>query len=219
MGEWENGRRSQRKLPSIRRDLPFSPSPITSVNLRFLPVLILLTAGCATPETQHVHEQAASPYVSETDNAIKALSAEQVDGYLAGAGMGFAKAAELNSYPGPKHVLELAEELQLTDEQTTQVQAIFDAMQTEAKQLGVTLVEQERVLDALFADQEVNPELLQTQVRSIGATHAELRLSHLNAHLETQALLSDWQVRHYNMVRGYADHGGMHGGGQHQHGM
>jgi hypothetical protein len=34
-----------------------------------------------------------------------------------------AKAAELNGYPGPKHVLELAQQLQLTDAQRRDVQA------------------------------------------------------------------------------------------------
>lgn len=39
--------------------------------------------------------------------------------------MGFAKAAELNSYPGPKHVLDLGDRLKLTTQQRQQVQAIF----------------------------------------------------------------------------------------------
>jgi len=38
-----------------------------------------------------------------------ALSVEQIEQYRAGAGMGYAKAAELNRYPGPMHVLELAD--------------------------------------------------------------------------------------------------------------
>ena len=54
---------------------------------------------------------AASPYAGEEGREIKALSAADVDAYLTGQGMGFAKAAELNGYAGPKHVLELAAEL------------------------------------------------------------------------------------------------------------
>ena len=42
---------------------------------------------------------------------LKGLSIEEVDQYLSGAGMGFAKAAELNHFPGPMHVLELGERL------------------------------------------------------------------------------------------------------------
>lgn len=211
VGEWEKGRAPEKKQIAIPTHSPFPLTPILT--------LLILLVGCTTPETASHDSHASSPYVSEAENAIKALSAEEVDGYLAGAGMGFAKAAELNSYPGPKHVLELAEELKLTDEQAAQVQGIFEAMQAEAKRLGAALVEQERALDALFADANVSPATLQTQVHAIGVTRADVRLAHLNAHLETRALLSDWQVKHYDMVRGYADHSGHGGSGQHEHGM
>jgi len=52
-------------------------------------------------------------YAGQETRKIKALSEDQIQGYLAGSGMGLAMAAELNHYPGPKHVLELAEKLQL----------------------------------------------------------------------------------------------------------
>ena len=42
---------------------------------------------------------------------VNALSPDEVQQYLAGAGMGYAKAAELNHFPGPMHVLELADKL------------------------------------------------------------------------------------------------------------
>jgi hypothetical protein len=48
---------------------------------------------------------------------IKALSAEDVDGLLTGRGLALARAAELNGYPGPMHVLEHADALGLTGEQ------------------------------------------------------------------------------------------------------
>jgi hypothetical protein len=38
--------------------------------------------------------------------------------------MGMAKAAELNGYPGPRHVLDLSPELHLTDAQTKLVRGI-----------------------------------------------------------------------------------------------
>jgi hypothetical protein len=73
---------------------------------------------------------AASPYADEQDRDIKALSQQDVEGYLAGQGMGFAKAAELNGYAGPKHVLELASELSLTSEQRTHTEQLFASMQS-----------------------------------------------------------------------------------------
>ena len=41
---------------------------------------------------------------SDRAGDIKALSSEEVEQYLSGAGMGYAKAAELNRHPGPIHV-------------------------------------------------------------------------------------------------------------------
>ena len=62
---------------------------------------------------QHTH----SPYAGDRTRELKALSAQELEAYVKGEGMGMALPAELNSYPGPHHVLELAEELGLSVEQ------------------------------------------------------------------------------------------------------
>lgn len=52
---------------------------------------------------------AQTPYAGMQTRPIKALSDEQIADLQAGRGMGLALAAELNGYPGPAHVLELAD--------------------------------------------------------------------------------------------------------------
>lgn len=74
---------------------------------------LLALTGCAQP---HVHSGSGS-YAGQQSRDIKALSEEEVQGYLAGAGMGFARAAELNRYPGPMHALEHADALALSQGQ------------------------------------------------------------------------------------------------------
>ena len=111
---------------------------------------------------------AASPYAGEQGRDIKALSMQDVDAYLAGQGMGFAKAAELNGYAGPKHVLELAGELSLTNEQRTRTQALFASMQSAASSLGSEIVDEERKLDHLFASQTVRRSLCGSLATRIG---------------------------------------------------
>src|SRR5215831_6066543 len=91
-----------------------------------------------------------SPYAGLESREIKALSPQEISDYLAGKGMGFAKAAELNGYPGPAHVFELATQLHLTPEQKAKTEALFQKMQARAIGLGKELVEQERALDRLF---------------------------------------------------------------------
>ena len=74
--------------------------------------------------------------------------------------MGMAKAAELNGEPGPKHVLDLAGQLGLTETQRRDVQAIFDRMSAVAKPLGGQLIAQGQALDQLFAKGEITPDRL-----------------------------------------------------------
>jgi Spy/CpxP family protein refolding chaperone len=172
---------------------------------------ILLAAAAAG--AQH------SPYVEHTDRDIKALSAQQVDDLLHGRGMGLALAAELNGYPGPKHVLELAGELGLSAEQRTAVARVHQAMDTEAVELGRKLVDAERRLDALFAGGEATSEALRKALDEIADLTAALRHAHLDAHLATKAVLSEEQVRRYDELRGYAagEHQGHHPAGHHKH--
>jgi Spy/CpxP family protein refolding chaperone len=153
---------------------------------------------------------AASPYAGEEGREIKALSAEDIEAYLTGQGMGFAKAAELNGYAGPKHVLELAGELELTAEQRTRTQALFASMQTKAVALGRQLVDEERKLDRLFAGASITPDSLQQSVARIGALQADVRAAHLEAHLEQARILTPEQRAQYLRLRGYHSPGAHH---------
>lgn len=150
-----------------------------------------------------------SPYAGQEANAITSLSDAEIRGLLAGEGMGFARAAELHRHPGPKHVLDLAEELELSDQQLAQTQAVFDAMQARAIDLGTQLVAQEKALDELFAAGQVSPDALDHHLANIGATRAKLRGVHLHAHLAMRQLLTAEQVHRYDRLRGY-HHGGAH---------
>jgi hypothetical protein len=62
-----------------------------------------------------------TPYAGQQGRPIKALPDEDIAALRKGEGMGLAKAAELNGYPGPAHVLTLAARLGLTESQHDQV--------------------------------------------------------------------------------------------------
>lgn len=150
-----------------------------------------------------------SPYAGQESRPVKALSAEETAAYLEGQGHGFAKAAELNHYPGPKHVLELAGPLGLTGEQRARVQVAFDAMHAEAVRLGREVVAAERSLDAVFSAGGATPATVSEGVARIARLQGELRAAHLLAHLETRAALTSEQVARYDRLRGYGE-GGAH---------
>ncbi|MDX1499605.1 MAG: hypothetical protein R3176_06895 [Woeseiaceae bacterium] len=147
-----------------------------------------------------------SPYAGQETRAIKTLSAGGIEALEKGEGMGFAKAAELNGYPGPRHVLDLAEQLGLTAEQHRQTTELFETMRSRAIALGARLVEAEAALDDLFASGTANKGSLERAVETAATIRGELRLVHLDAHLVQARILSPRQLRHYAKLRGY--HGG-----------
>jgi hypothetical protein len=170
--------------------------------------LVLAVAACAAVVVPVLADTPLAPYAGQQTRSIKALSVEDITALLKGEGIGMAKAAELNGYPGPKHVLALAGDLRLTTDQLGQVQAIFDGMSAAAKQLGGELVERERVLDQLFARGEITPDRLAAATSAIGELQGRLRSVHLAAHLETRALLDSDQIARYEQLRGYSNPAG-----------
>ena len=76
-------------------------------------------------------------------------------------------------------------------------------MHREATTLGKTIIEREAELDARFARAEIDEVSLQAAITEIGRLRGELRLSHLRAHLQMRALLSEDQIARYDELRGY----------------
>ena len=152
-------------------------------------------------------------FLAGTAHAQQALTEKDVEQYLAGAGMGYAKAAELNHFPGPMHVLEFADKLSLTAEQRAGTQRLMDEHKTEARAIGAKLVNAERAIEALFRSGEVQQDKLAQAVSEAATLQGQYRLSHLDTHRRMRALLTDAQVKRYDELRGY---GGSHGGG-HKH--
>ena len=164
-------------------------------------LIFSLALGVAASAQESKH---GSGYAGEEGRAIKSLSAEEVEQLLGGQGMGLAKAAELNHYPGPRHVLELGEQLQLTPAQRASAQATFDRMHDAAVRLGREIVARERLLDAMFAKGNISEGELHTETSEIAQLQGMLRAAHLSAHLEMRRLLSPAQIKRYDELRGYA---------------
>jgi Spy/CpxP family protein refolding chaperone len=157
-----------------------------------------------------------SPYVADgTQQDIKALSPQQIEGYLEGRGMRMALAAELNGYPGPRHVLELADELELSPEQLAQARRLFEDMRRKAIALGEQIIEREAMLDGLFASGTVTEATLADTAEALGRLNGELRAHHLGYHLEMRDLLDPRQIQNYQRLRGYAS---AMRSGEHSHG-
>jgi len=118
--------------------------------------------------------------------------------------MGYALPAELNGYPGPRHVLDLADSLRLTADSRVKVREIFDAMHAEAVRLGKAIVAGEASLDSAFAGHRITTSDLESRLARIADLQGQLRNVHLSAHLRMMTVLSPEQIRDYQRLRGYA---------------
>jgi Spy/CpxP family protein refolding chaperone len=148
--------------------------------------------------------QETAPHAGQATPEIKSLSAPEIQGYLEGREMGLAKAAELNGYPDPAHVLELETQLQLTPHQRAKAEHLKRSMKVAAR-LGHWLVEAERRLNLVFAKGEADDEKITVLVRQIGGLEAEIRLVHLRADIEMRRVLTADQIKKYEQERGSGD--------------
>lgn len=167
---------------------------------------VLLSAGLSAKEGPSTK----STYAGQQQRSIKSLSAKDIDDLSNGRGWGFAKAAELNSYPGPLHALELAKELKLSAVQSQKIMAVFKRMNADARTLGREFLQAEHDLDQAFVSGLVDRDRLEELVARSAKLRGALRRVHLSAHLDMRQILSVDQIASYDRLRGYgeSDNGG-----------
>lgn len=170
----------------------------------------LIGAASTAATAQMDHSMPGMDHSQHDAHAASAASSSSLAGYSAeeraaglreGRGMGLAMPAESNGYPGPRHVLELADRIGLSGDQKARTQALFDSMQAKAKQLGGQLLDEENALDRLFAEGRATPALLDQDVHRIAQTEAALKIAHLETHLAMMQLLNRDQIARYAELR------------------
>ncbi len=167
-----------------------------------LTVLALASCGAGLPAglvAQHEH----SPYAGMQTAEGTALTPDEVSALRAAEGMRLALPAELNRYPGPRHVLELGDDMGLSDATIARVEAIRDDMAAAARAKGEEVIEAERALFAVFRYGGATPTEVASLTAALAKVRGELQAIHLSAHLRTRALLDDAQVARYQELRGY----------------
>lgn len=164
-----------------------------------LPVLTFLALMAGTAPAQD-----ASPYSGMETREIKALSENDIAELERGGGWGLALPAELNGVPGPAHLLELADDIPLREDQIERIERIYASMREEAIAEGRTLLELEAEIESQFREHTVTEESLRDLTTRAAASRGRLRYIHLSRHLEMLPLLSEEQIDHYAVLRGYA---------------
>jgi len=166
------------------------------------PIAVLAVIG-ATESVAAQHEH-VSEYAGLETSEVRSFTQQEVDDLRSAAGMGLARPAELNHYPGPKHALQMASALGLDGSQVRQIEGVQREMREAAIGLGESIIEAERSLNQRFLHEHVDDESLEAAVGRVAALNGKLRYVHLRAHLLTKAVLTADQVRHYDRQRGYA---------------
>jgi len=156
--------------------------------MRLLLTALALTAACPAG-AQHAGHHQPSPAEARAESLRR------------GQGMGMAMPAERNGYPGPRHVLDLADKLKLTPAQHARTKGLFERMSARAKQLGEELLAAEAELDGLFGERRADAGTRHKAVARVAETEAALKLTHLEAHIEMMALLTPEQVARYVELR------------------
>ncbi len=166
----------------------------------FAALLLLLALLAATPGT--AGQAPAAPPPAQSPG--KSLPPDEVASLLAGEGMGLAHAAELNHYPGPRHLLDLPD-LGLSAGQRAALQRIFVETIDQARKVGARIVAKEAALSDDFARGTITEQRLRAQTAEIADLRGRLRFIHLSAHLKSRKLLTAAQVEKYEKLRGYTE--------------
>jgi Spy/CpxP family protein refolding chaperone len=161
-------------------------------------VIIAIALGVTAPPALAQHSTAPSASHHALVQTYEKAFEENV---ATGRGFGMAFAADQNGYPGPLHVLELKDQLQLTPAQEARMTALFQTMLAEARAKAARLAEAETRLRQVFAAGTADAAAVRAAVAGAAAARAEVRLVHLLTHLETRDLLTAAQRRTYHHLR------------------
>ena len=124
------------------------------------------------------------------------------DGLLKGLGMGLASIAEMNNFPGPKHILDAKDDLLLTRDQVKKIEALDKLVASAAIQKGTDVVQAEDELEKLFENPSVSEKTVRSKLEEIGKLRADLRFIHLQAHLRMKQILTPEQIKKYAEIKG-----------------
>ena len=166
-----------------------------------------VVVGTSFPATATDPDEAARAAAHAAEAAregtgIPALSEAQAASYLDGEAMWQASVAELNHYPSPRRVFELAEALELTEGQRRATTKLHEETRREAIRLGTELVALEQRLNRIFAWNQATADNIAKTVLDIGTLQTQLRLTHLVASIRQKPLLTEEQVRLYDELQG-----------------
>ena len=171
--------------------------------MRFVMWLAVLGLSLACSNPKAVRLPSKTPAVPFAVQRLSGLSDAQARAYLDGHEWGLGKSAELHRFASPAVVLLLVPQLVLFRDQSDPVQAIFDRTHVTVVALGKKLVDEETKIDEALEEETPDPVVLEARIRESARLQGEMRIAHIEAHLETNKLLRPDQRVRYGALRGH----------------
>ena len=184
--------------------------------IKLLPVITLLlffTAGNAqtNPDssakrkpadtTKHlvkvVRKQPANTTTAAIPHSpVRSLSDEKYNALLKGEGFDdMSLVGEINHYPLPDNALKYKVQLGLNPGQITKLKDLVANLQRKKKEMGENIIRNERMLDTLFRKKQIDDGTVIFYTNRYGLYMGEVRNAVLQACLNTEAILSDTQIK------------------------
>jgi hypothetical protein len=132
-------------------------------------------------------------------STVKTLTDEQYNAILNGDDVNnLAHVAALYRYPYPDQVLKYRIHLKLSAQQITRLNEINATLKMKKTEVGLSVVQNERVIDSLFRTRRINESVIVFYTNRYGAYQGEYRGALLIACYNTRKVLNPVQLNQFN---------------------
>ncbi len=115
--------------------------------------------------------------------------------------MGLTDIVDINNYPGPKHVIDMSDQLALTKEQVIETKKLIDFVIHSTIDRGKEFLYAENELVNIFENGNIDENILRTKLDEIEKLRSEIRFIHLNTYLQMKQILTSYQINKYYELR------------------
>ena len=144
----------------------------------------------------------AAPDTLLKHSTVRTLTDAQYNALLKGRDLNnMAYVAELNHYPLPGLLLSYKKELDLSPAQITGITSINKMLQLKKVEIGGSVIRNEHMLDSLFRTLKIDEGTIIFYSNRYGLYEGEYRTAVLQACYKTQKLLTDWQIKKFEVLQ------------------